>query len=64
MAFNITTDEQNAKYAKEFETDLEDFFELFRSEIMDFIKINPDVTIQDIENYLTGLLDGTQTIDR
>jgi hypothetical protein len=65
MAFNITTDKQNAKYAKEFETDLEDFMELYKSEINDYIKKNEGkITVSGLENFITGLIDGNQEIDR
>lgn len=62
MLFNITTDKQNEKYSKEFENDLEDVMELYKSEILQYIKENEDITIQDIENYITGLIDGNQEI--
>lgn len=60
MAFNITTDVQNAKYSEEFQKDLEDFFALYQSELNDYLKENPDLTIGDIENFIAGLLDGNQ----
>jgi len=62
MAFNVTTDQQNAKYAQEFEIDLEDFMELFKSIINDkineAIKNNGGITIEELENIIVGLVDG------
>lgn len=55
-----TSDKQNALYAREFEVDLEDFMELVQTEIENFIRENPDVTIAEIENYIEGLFSGIQ----
>lgn len=63
MAINITTDQQNAKYAEELETDLNDYFRLLESEINDFLRDNENLTVAELVDYLDRIFDGNQELN-